>query len=108
MKYKSMLILTGSLIALQVVDVVSTYVCLNNGLGYESNPVAAWMIGLGWEVLLMLKVGVCLVIADIYNKGYSKQDQYKKIYLYSFIFINLFYVFVAANNLYIMFELGIR
>jgi hypothetical protein len=83
-----------TLIALQVLDIISTYLCLKNEKGTEANT---------WIAKLMEKVGVlqaliltkAVFIAMLLIWGHLVHE-------YAMVFLIFFYVYICINNFAIL------
>lgn len=65
---KSILILATLLILLNLFDAGATAFLFLRGIGYEANPIMAWLLeqGLGW--FLVVKIGISALIAFLMTK----------------------------------------
>ncbi len=100
------------LTSLMIADVITTYIAISGGLGYESNPLAKWMLEMsnGYYIVLGLKFLVIIMITfvafRIYRNKQKEKDESNSIRNHSEISLWIFTIGVmiltVGNNMLII------
>ena len=87
-------LLTLQLIFLQLLDILTTYYAMTYGSCYESNPLMRMVIEQGFHWFVLLKIVGITILIFILN-----QIKYNSIKIGDYLFLNIGYIFIIANNM---------
>lgn len=102
-------ILAVGFISLNILDAIITSLILNKGSISEANPIISKAIeNIGIYPAMMLKILIVIpFIFWVYIKSNIKEEKIilglisdKNLILYSFLIINIMYIFIILNNIF--------
>tara|TARA_Y100000310_G_scaffold111819_1_gene110222 strand:- start:232 stop:564 length:333 start_codon:yes stop_codon:yes gene_type:complete len=91
---------------LNILDVILTYYALTQRTGfYESNPIAVYLIGLGWGYAIFIKLFLITIVLIIITLLYGRIQgvKYKRVAGWCINILLLIYVVVVVNNAFLLF-----
>ena len=93
-------IIFGSLISLQITDILSTYIIIEMLNGYEKNPFPQLIINQYGYIALTI---ITLIVTYIAYKHIVLTHRYNiKVYYFTLIFFGILYILPVINNLYVI------